>query len=197
MSDENEAAQIDAEPPTPPPEGDSASADASEVTLDSEHADSAKPRSRDAKTRLELRETKTRLERMQRAEAERIARDHLADPTDMWVAGVSVNDLLDERGDLDTEKITATVEQLIEAHPTGGHTTRAAEDPPRTAIRRQPHHAAHADVMGQRFTPAGLESGQRAAGLNGQVRPAGAAAQEGTGRTGPAIPIDALLKGTP
>lgn len=117
MSDENEAAQIDAEPPTPPPEGDSASADASEVTLDSEHADSAKPRSRDAKTRLELRETKARLERMQRAEAERIARDHLADPTDMWVAGVSVNDLLDERGDLDTEKITATVEQLIEAHP--------------------------------------------------------------------------------
>ena len=80
-------------------------ADANEVTLDSEHSDTAKPKGRDAKNRIELTQTKERLGNdATRREIERIAAETLADPQDVWLAGVAVGRLLQRHGDVDPEK---------------------------------------------------------------------------------------------
>ncbi|GAA3680789.1 hypothetical protein FB459_2876 [Yimella lutea] len=46
------------------------------------------------------------VERLQRAEVERLAGVHLSKPEGLWAAGVSLADVLDEDGNADAEKIT-------------------------------------------------------------------------------------------
>ena len=80
-------------------------------------AETEQPKSREAKQRIELRETKARLERMQRGEIERIAVGKMADPADLWVGGLTVDAVLDDRGDVDKGKVASAIDALIEAHP--------------------------------------------------------------------------------
>lgn len=58
-----------------------------------------------------------RLTRMQRAEAERLAADHLKDGTDLWRDGAQLADLLDDDGNIDSDKIAAVTQTLVTAHP--------------------------------------------------------------------------------
>lgn len=62
-----------------------------------------------------LTELAQRVETMQKGEIERIAGKVVQKPSSLWAAGVQVADLLDARGDVDPELVTAA-------------TTKAAED---------------------------------------------------------------------
>ena len=126
--------------------------------LDSEHSDTAKPKSRDAKNRIELKQTKERLERMQRREIERLAADKLSDPQDVWLAGVAVGDVCNEEGDVDPELVGKAIDALVEKHP---HWQASRPETPRRGLtsgatspaqRRAP---SWADALRQ---PPGLES---------------------------------------
>ena len=75
------------------------------------------PKSREAKQRVELRETRARLERMQRAEVERIAAGKLADPGDVWLGGLSVDAVLNDAGDVDSSKVASAIDTLLSEHP--------------------------------------------------------------------------------
>ena len=77
----------------------------------------APPRSKDARNRVELRETRARLERLQRREIERIAAEKMADAADLWTGGVTVDDVLDDQGDIDDDKVHAAVDGLLEQRP--------------------------------------------------------------------------------
>lgn len=77
-----------------------------------------------AKYRRKLRDTeaerdalRTRLEHVQRGEVERIATTHLRDGTDVWRDGAQLADLLDENGNVDTDKVSELGRQLTQAHP--------------------------------------------------------------------------------
>ena len=117
MNEENSGPESPVDEQTPPPEGGSDSGDAGEVRLDSEHSDTAKPKGRDAKNRIELKQTRERLERMQRREIERLAADKLSDPQDVWLAGVAVGDVCNADGDVDPELVDKTIGTLLEQHP--------------------------------------------------------------------------------
>jgi hypothetical protein len=58
-----------------------------------------------------------RLNRMQRAEVERIASQHLADGNDFFRDGAQLADLLTEHGDIDVEKVTELANALASSHP--------------------------------------------------------------------------------
>lgn len=79
-----------------------------------------------ARYRRKLRETETerdqlaqRIESLQRSEVERHA-GHLARPSAIWAAGVTVSEVLNENGDVDPNKVTeaviAAADQLGLAH---------------------------------------------------------------------------------
>lgn len=77
-----------------------------------------------AKYRRRLRDTEgqrdalaERLERLQRAEAERLAGKHLAAGDDLWLAGTQLGDLLTETGDIDGEKVAAAAQQIVSSRP--------------------------------------------------------------------------------
>lgn len=80
---------------------------------DAEQDDRAEPQSkREARYRTQLRETEAqrdqlaaRIEAMQRAEAERLAADVIAQPNALWVSGTTLPDLLDDDGQLDPAKV--------------------------------------------------------------------------------------------
>lgn len=72
-----------------------------------------------AKYRRKLRDTEaerdalaTRLETMQRTEAERIAGEVLAKGAALWIDGTTLADLLDEDGDLDATAVRNRAEQI-------------------------------------------------------------------------------------
>jgi hypothetical protein len=75
------------------------------------------PKSREAKQRIELRETRARLERMQRAEIERMATGKLADPSDVWLDGLTVDAVLNDQGDVDPVRVDQAIKELIEKRP--------------------------------------------------------------------------------
>lgn len=79
---------------------------------------------RDAETQLDA--LRTRVETMQRAEAERLAEKVLADPADMWRNGTQLADLLGEDGNLDAGKLTAAAEALAATRPHYRRTSPAA-----------------------------------------------------------------------
>jgi hypothetical protein len=85
-----------------------------------QHIPDAARKSREARNRAELRETRARIERMQRAEVERLAVGKLADPGDLWLGGLTIDELLDGRGDVDTPKVASAIDSLIAAHPHWG-----------------------------------------------------------------------------
>ncbi len=93
----------------------------------------AKLRREAARYRRSLREAETerdglrgRVEAMQKAEVERLAANDLAAPADMWLTGTTLADLLDDNGDVDTAKVTDTIQRVIGERPSW----RAAPAPP-------------------------------------------------------------------
>lgn len=76
-----------------------------------------------AKWRKQFREAETqvatlteRLATLQRREVERLAADELADPADFWRGGAELADLLDDDGNVDTDKVTAAVQSVLKEH---------------------------------------------------------------------------------
>ena len=74
-------------------------------------------KSREARQRVELRETRAKLERMQKAEVERHATGKLAQTSDVWLDGLTVDAVCDEDGDIDPAKVDEAIDALLAAHP--------------------------------------------------------------------------------
>jgi len=84
----------------------------------------AKLRREAARYRRSLREAETerdglrgRVETMQRAEVQRLVADQIAVPADVWLAGASLPDLLDDDGNVDQAKVTDTVKAVLTDRP--------------------------------------------------------------------------------
>lgn len=88
-------------------------------------AEDAKPDREAARYRRQLREAETardtlaaRVTKYQTAEAERLATGpgRLLDPTDLWRA-TDLASVVDDDGEIDPEKVTAAVDELVTAKP--------------------------------------------------------------------------------
>lgn len=88
-----------------------------ETTDSSAVRDVAKYRKRAQAAEKERDQLGERLTRMQRAEAERLAAEHLKDGTDLWRDGAQLADLLDDDANVDPTKITEATQTLVTAHP--------------------------------------------------------------------------------
>ncbi len=84
----------------------------------------AKLRREAARYRRSLREAETerdglrgRVEAMQKAEVERLVAGDLAMPTDLWLTGASLPDLLDDDGDVDPAKVADAVTAVLTERP--------------------------------------------------------------------------------
>ncbi|QZT56758.1 hypothetical protein [Mycolicibacterium austroafricanum] len=115
------------------PEGDTS--DATPEGSDSESDDAGLSR-RDIKYRERLRETEAErdqlratVETMQRREVERLAAEHLVKPGSLWTVGVELENLLDDDGAVDPEKVRAAALDARQQH--------GLEDP-QAARKRQP-----------------------------------------------------------
>ncbi|WP_231995965.1 hypothetical protein [Mycobacterium sp. 852002-51163_SCH5372311] len=68
--------------------------------------------------REELATANARIERMQRAEVERLASDGLSHPADLfWLSGNELADYLTGDGDVDAEKVAADVAAILAERP--------------------------------------------------------------------------------
>ena len=68
--------------------------------------------------REELKTANARIERMQRAEVERLAADGLSHPADLFsLSGNDLADYLTEDGDVDAEKVAADVAAVLAERP--------------------------------------------------------------------------------
>lgn len=82
------------------------------------NAEAAKYRTQRNELRAELEAAQERIAKLQRAEAERLASEVLAEPSDLFtLGGKELADLLDEHGDLNAEAIAATAKAIVEARP--------------------------------------------------------------------------------
>lgn len=79
-----------------------------------------------AKYRRKLRDAEaerdalaTRLETLQRAEAERLASKHLAKGAALWVGGTALADVLDDDGDVDPAKVTERAQHVRDEYGVG------------------------------------------------------------------------------
>lgn len=91
---------------------------------------------RDVKYRERLRETEAErdtlratVESMQRREVERLTAEHLVKPGSLWTVGVKLEDLLDDDGAVDAEKVRAAAVTARQQH--------GLQDP-QAARKRQP-----------------------------------------------------------
>lgn len=78
--------------------------------------DVAKYRKRAQAAEKERDQLAERLTAMQRAEAERLAANHLGDGGDLWSAGTELDALLDD-GTLSADLVDQAVQQVLEKHP--------------------------------------------------------------------------------
>jgi hypothetical protein len=93
-----------------------------DTTDPADTADQAEsPSRREARYRRQLREAEAerdqlaaQLDALRRAEVERIAADHLTKPQALWTAGAELNDLLDDSGLVDAERVRAAATQARE-----------------------------------------------------------------------------------
>lgn len=84
----------------------------------------AKPGNREARYRLQLRETEAERDALrgqvatfQRAEAERLATTTLADGRDLWRDGADIADVLADDGTVDEKKVAALAAKVQAEHP--------------------------------------------------------------------------------
>jgi hypothetical protein len=108
-------AQLNADGPNGAPEGNGTG----------EAGNGSQRQNREARYRVERNEARAerdelaqRVETLLTREAERVAAQHLAEPADLFtLGGVTVRDLLDERGDIDPEKVDAVATQILGTRP--------------------------------------------------------------------------------
>ena len=100
------------------PQESAEAVDAAETT---ETTDEGSASREAARYRRKLRETEAerdtltgRLEAMQRAEAERVAGEHLDKAEALWASGAELADLLDEDGNVSAEKVATVAAELVE-----------------------------------------------------------------------------------
>ena len=84
---------------------------------DVDHIEEENPNKREARYRLQLRETEAErdqlratVEALQRAEVERLAAKLIQKPTALWSADVELSALLDDAGRVDSTKVDAAVQ---------------------------------------------------------------------------------------
>lgn len=103
------------------------------------------PSNKEARYRVERNEARAerdslaqRVERMQRAEVERIASDALSHPADIFsLSGNAVADYLDDAGNIDPERVAADVAAVLSERP-GLRKAAAAFDPTQGTGGRDP-----------------------------------------------------------
>jgi hypothetical protein len=120
----------DSDPATPTPGSPTQAADTDSAT------DVETPKgNREAKYRTERNEARTerdalaaRVEALQTRELERIASKHLSAPADLLtLGGVTLDDLLDDNGDVDPEKVEEAARSVLGTRPGLGKLDRATD----------------------------------------------------------------------
>ncbi|WP_097945435.1 hypothetical protein [Mycolicibacterium agri] len=71
-------------------------------------------RLRDAEAKRD--ELTERLATLQRGQAETLAREYLADPSDLWRDGIELTALLDDDGNLDPARVAEVAQETVAAH---------------------------------------------------------------------------------
>lgn len=101
-----------------------------------------------AKYRRQLRDSQAETEALrdrvttwERRHAEQAAAAKLADPADLWAAGVTLDDLRGDDGDLDPAKIDAALDEVLAAHP---HWYRDRKPTPKPDTRQG---GGHSDIQ--------------------------------------------------
>ena len=118
-----DAVSVDGHATAPDPDGDTGEgADGGDRGTASREAAKYRRQLRDAEAQREQISAERdqlgeRLAAMQRAEAERLAVEHLADGADMWRDGLELSAVLDEDGNLDPSKVAAAARAARKAHP--------------------------------------------------------------------------------
>jgi hypothetical protein len=112
--------------PDETPEGDmpDAAPDGSDLESDpSGDQEPGQPKNREERFRKQLRAAEAerdalsdRLSRMQRAEVERIASQHLADGADFWRDGTELAHVLTDTGDIDPARVAEVATALVDSH---------------------------------------------------------------------------------
>lgn len=90
---------------------------APEATDDRGSNEARKYRKRAQEAEAERDSLRERLSTMQRNEIQRMAGDKLVDPTDLWATGATVDDYLDDDGNLDPDKLDTAIGVILEAKP--------------------------------------------------------------------------------
>lgn len=121
----------DAGPP-PPPQGTPPETPDPRTKLDPDHDDDdpydsgGEPlgaagkrglRQRAQKAEAERDELRTRVDRFARRDAERLAAELLTDGGDLWSHGVKLDDVLNDDGDIDAEKVRTVARDVAAQHP--------------------------------------------------------------------------------
>lgn len=124
-ADTTEPDTVEAAPESPATEPETPVAGESEPgpPYDTTRAERRRPRS-DEKYREQLRTVEAQRDRLQervdahdRAAAERGIAGVLVTPGDMWLAGIGVDDLRDERGDYSADLAVEAARRVAKAHP--------------------------------------------------------------------------------
>ena len=125
---EQEAADVarEGDPAPAPPEPDSGAHEAQDDDLAAVRREAAQRRRQLREVEQERDQLRARVDDHDRREVERIAGRTLADASDLWV-GVELGELRDDDGALDTEKVSAAVDDLVKRKP---HYRRPAEPQP-------------------------------------------------------------------
>ncbi|MCP9272775.1 hypothetical protein [Mycolicibacterium arenosum] len=146
MTDDNttpdaESTDVTTEPGTPVdgPDGPVEAPEADESLDGAEEQDggnreAAKYRRRLRDAEAERDTLRTRLETLQRTEAERLAGRHLAKGAALWVGGTELAELLDANGDVDPAKVTERAQHVrdeygVEQPRKGPYVAREGENP--------------------------------------------------------------------
>lgn len=111
-----------------PPVAKSDDTDANDDTTRAErrqHRDSERYRSRLREVETQRDTLADRVAAMQRAEAERLASQHLRDGRDLWAGGIDLGALLDENGDLVPELVTDAARDVRAQRPHWGYSPSA------------------------------------------------------------------------
>ncbi len=92
--------------------------------VEAPEGDDTRPGAEAARYRRRLRETETerdglveQLDGFRRREAERVTAGALSKPSDLWLDGRTVGDLLNDDGQVDPEKVAAEVASVLDGRP--------------------------------------------------------------------------------
>ena len=82
------------------------------------HQEAARYRTQLRATEADLASAQERINQMQQREAERVAASDLANPADLFtLGGVTVEDLLNEDGEIDAERVAEIVAEVLGTRP--------------------------------------------------------------------------------